>query len=155
MLTDDPSANDRIEHAFEQWAHAVDLAEKLRTLRLARAESGEAFVILTSNPRIESPIKLDLRLIEADQVASPFGSQFRMLHTGGVDGIVFDPFGNPIAYRVLRRHPGDGGPISLTNLGDYDLIPADAIIHYFRVDRPGQSRGIPDITSALHLPPAT
>ncbi|MBI1373650.1 MAG: phage portal protein [Phycisphaera sp.] len=151
MLTDDPQANGRIERAFEQWAHSVGLAEKLRTLRLARAESGEAFVILTNNPRIESPIKLDLRLIEADQVASPFGSQLRMLRAGSVDGIVFDPFGNPIAYQVLRRHPGDAGPVSLTTLGDYDLISAEAIIHYFRVDRPGQSRGIPDITPALPL----
>ena len=40
MLTDDADANARIEDAFEQWSRAVDLPGKLRTMRLARAESG-------------------------------------------------------------------------------------------------------------------
>lgn len=43
MLTDDAEANARIEDAFEAWARAVDLPGKLRTMRMARAESGEAF----------------------------------------------------------------------------------------------------------------
>jgi len=43
MLTDDADANARIEDAFERWSRAIDLPGKLRTMRLARAESGEAF----------------------------------------------------------------------------------------------------------------
>jgi hypothetical protein len=39
-------------------------------MRLARAESGEAFGLLVSSPGIDSPVKLDLRLIEPEQVAS-------------------------------------------------------------------------------------
>lgn len=34
---------------------------------------------------------------------------------------------------------------------EYNRIPANAMIHYFRVDRPGQCRGVPDITPALPL----
>src|SRR5574339_1156872 len=33
----------------------------------------------------------------------------------------------------------------------YDRVPAESVIHYFRADRPGQSRGIPDITPSLPL----
>jgi lambda family phage portal protein len=147
MLLVDSKANDRIEHAFEQWAQAVDLPEKLRTMRMARAESGEAFAILTSNPRVDSPVKLDLKLIEPDQVTSP---RMHLPRLGVVDGIVFDAFGNPIAYQVLRHHPGDLGAWA-AGFADYDLIPAEAVVHYYRADRPGQWRGIPDITPALPL----
>ena len=149
MLTADSKANDRIEHAFEQWALAIDLPAKLRTMRMSRAESGEAFAILTNNPRVDSLINLDLRLIEADQVTSP---QLRLRRPGEVDGIVFDVFGNPIAYQVLRHHPGDAAPGGwATGTSDYDLVSAESVIHYFRTDRPGQWRGIPDITPALPL----
>ncbi len=47
-----------------------------------------------------------------------------------------------------REHPGDDA-FSLTE--NYDTIDASSILHYFRSDRPGQIRGIPDITPALPL----
>ncbi len=147
ILSEDTNANDRVEHAFERWAQAVDLAEKLRTMRMARAESGEAFAILVNNPHVDSPIKLDVKLIEPDQVTTPHA---RLLKADEVDGIVFDKHGNAVAYHVLRHHPGDAGAWS-HNFGDFDTIPAESMVHYFRADRPGQWRGIPDITPALPL----
>ena len=150
MLTPDADANRRIEVAFEQWSRAVDLPGRLRTMRMARAESGEAFGILTNNPHpphMDSPVSLDVRLVEADQVTSPIS---RLPKPHEIDGIVFDRFGNPTAYHVLRRHPGDMG--AWTFGGDaFDVGPAGARIHYFRPDRPGQWRGVPDITPALPL----
>ncbi|MBX3363930.1 MAG: phage portal protein [Phycisphaeraceae bacterium] len=151
MLTASGEANQRIEDVFEGWARAIDLAGKLRTMRMSRAESGEAFAVLTSNPGVDSPVKLDLRLIEPDQVTSPRPRVPRPPTTGEVDGIVFDAFGNPVAYHVLKRHPGDsmfwrdGDPLA------FDVVPAVSMVHYFRPDRPGQWRGIPDITPALPL----
>ncbi len=52
MLTADGEANRRIEHEFHRWAKAVNLAEKLRTLRMAQVQDGEAFAILISNPTL-------------------------------------------------------------------------------------------------------
>lgn len=93
---------------------------------------------------IDGPVKLDLRLVEADQITTPDLS-FRSKNA--VDGIVFDETGNPVEYHVLREHPGDTG-----GFGDqYDRIPASSVIHMFRCDRPGQARGIPDITPSLPL----
>ena len=145
MLTGNSEANRRIEQAFMLWARSVHLAEKLRTMRMARATDGESFAILTNNPRLNTEVQLDLRLVEADQVTTP---DLDRLSTIAVDGIVFDSAGNPVEYHVLRTHPGDG---FYSARSEYDRIPADAVLHWFRADRPGQTRGIPDIMPALPL----
>ncbi len=144
VLTDNADANRRIEREFAAWSRAVNLAEKLRTMRMSRAQDGEAFAVLTSNPVLPTAIQLDLRLIEADQVCTP---DLNALLTNGIDGIVFDDSGNPIEYHVLKSHPGEA--VRLTR--DYNRLPAEAVIHWFRTDRPGQARGIPDIMPALPL----
>jgi len=65
-----------------------------------------------------------------------------------VDGIEFDPFGNPVAYHILKSHPGSGARASFL---DFQRVRADSVIHWFRADRPGQRRGLPDILPALPL----
>jgi lambda family phage portal protein len=143
LLTADGEANRRIELEFARWSKAIGLAEKLRTMRMARGTDGEAFALLTSNPRVLTDVQLDLRLVEADQVATP-DLDFRSPRA--VDGILFDDAGNPIEYHVLRSHPGEG------SLGrEYDPLPAASVIHWYRSDRAGQARGIPDIMPALPL----
>ena len=145
VMTSDAEANRRIEIEFSRWSKAVGLPAILRTMRMARATDGEAFAVLTSNPRLSTAIQLDLRLIEAEQVCTP---SLDALSGNNVDGIVFDGAGNPVEYHVLRRHPGDIG----TGLNrEYDQLPASSVIHWYRCDRPGQARGIPDIMPALPL----
>ena len=95
--------------------------------------------------RIIREFDVDLKIIEADQVTTP---DIRPGTKGAVDGIIFDRSGNPREYHVLKEHPG-GGKAALGL--QYDRVPADAIIHWFRADRPGQSRGLPDILPALPL----
>jgi lambda family phage portal protein len=147
MLTEDDKLNRLLEWEFSRWSDAVRLPEKLRTMRMARAESGEAFALLVANPKVDSPVKLDLRLIEADQIATPDLAR-HAAQKSVTDGIVYDSYGNPEEYHLLKNHPGEGmGLLSL----DYDCIPAHAMIHYYRTDRPGQHRGIPEITPALPL----
>jgi lambda family phage portal protein len=147
MLTGDAAVNRFIEKEFSRWAKATGLAHKLRTMRIAQCETGECFSILATNPRLDTPVQLDATLIEADQVATPWPTQFR--DNNAVDGVVLDDFGNPVAYYVLRRHPGD------TTLGfggiEWDLLPSESVIHLYRAERPGQARGIPEITSSLSL----
>ncbi|MGD9791746.1 MAG: phage portal protein [Phycisphaerales bacterium] len=146
LLTEGDGGNERIEQAFMAWAKAIGLPEKLRTMRASRATDGEVFAVLVSNPGLPTPVKLDIRLIEADQVTTP---DLSFLNDDAVDGIVFDDSGNPSEYHILKGHPGDArtGFLGL----EYDRVPAEAVIHYFRSDRPGQGRGVPDITPALPL----
>ncbi len=145
MLTANANANRIVEQEFFAWADAIGLPEKLRTMRLARVGDGEAFGLLTNNPKIDARVQLDLRLVEAEQITSPTLALDRNRY---VDGIQFDVYGNPISYDVLRVHPGDD-QLSLTD--EYDTVSATDVIHYFRCDRPGQHRGVPDITPALPL----
>jgi len=147
LLTSDSDANKEIERQFTRWADAVGLAEKLRTMRIARAQDGEAFALLTSNSRLATSVTLDLKLVEADQISTP---DLNPLTENSVDGIVFDESGNPLEYHLLRQHPGDAR-IALGGIKDYVRLPAEAVIHWYRMDRPGQSRGIPDIMPALPL----
>jgi lambda family phage portal protein len=142
----DAGANRTIEAEFGRWAKAVGLAEKLRTMRQARAQDGEAFALLFNNGNLDSPVKLDLRLIEADQVTTPNPP---LPPANAVDGIVFDEFGNPTEYHVLKEHPG--ASTALSTSGRHERVPAASMIHWFRCDRPGQSRGLPDILPALPL----
>ena len=143
--------NGIIEREFAAWAKAVDLPGKLRTMRMARAQDGEAFGLLFSNANLNTPVKLDIRLIEADQIATPGSAAPRRgkgAEVSAVDGIEFDAFGNPVYYHILKSHPGSGaGGASL----DYDRVPAASVLHWFRTDRPDQNRGLPDILPALPL----
>ena len=85
LLTDNSGMNRRVETAFAEWSKAISLAEKLRTMRMAKSTDGEVFAVLTANPRIDSPVMLDLKLIEAERVASPVMSLFPT--TSDIDGI--------------------------------------------------------------------
>ena len=139
------NVNGLIEREFAAWAKAVDLPGKLRTMRMSRAQDGEAFGLLHTNMALDHPVKLDLKLIECDQVSTPMMS---LPTPTFVDGIVLDQAGNPVQYHVLKYHPGD---FLHTMPLKYDTIPAAFVIHWFRKDRPGQSRGLPDIMPALPL----
>jgi len=150
LLTADTTINNRVESAFARWAKAINLAEKLRAMRMAKTTDGEVFAVLTlnphpRNPRFDSPVMLDVQLVEADRVASPVASLLPSVDE--VDGITLDPFGNPQTYTILRQHPGD---LSAWR-NQFDVVPADSVIHWFRVDRPDQHRGVPEITPALPL----
>jgi lambda family phage portal protein len=145
MLTASAEANRFIEREFMAWARAIRLAEKLRTMRMARAQDGEAFALFVTNPGLPTQVQLDLRLVEAEQVTTP---DLNPLAGNSIDGIVFDDAGNPQTYHVLRAHPGESrGQL----VPGYDEFPADSVLHWFRPDRPGQARGIPDIMPALPL----
>ena len=67
----------------------------------------------------------------------------------GDDGIECDEDGEVVAYRILKRDPGDNRSYAAPL--NPDRIPAKNVLHWFVPDRPGQLRGIPDITPALPL----
>jgi lambda family phage portal protein len=136
--------NEAVESLFAEWAEEVDLAGKLLLAERSKIESGEVFLRLVTNPGLEHPVKLDIRLIESDQVAFP---GLTGAPAGEVDGIEYDANGNPARYWLLREHPGSG----MVGVGDADAIDAASVIHWFRPRRPGQSRGYPEITPALPL----
>lgn len=146
LLSEDETLNSRVEKAFMSWAERIDLAGKLRTIRMARCQDGEVFILLAENPHYNAgDVQLDLQIIEADRIANPSLTS----EQNNVDGIVFDEYGNPRRYRMLKFHPGSDEVGS--NQFEYVDVSAENMIHFYRVDRPGQHRGIPEITAALPL----
>lgn len=145
LLEDDEAANDQVESAWQEWAEAVDLADKLRIMRRARGTDGEIFAVFTSNPKINHAVKLDIKLIEADQVTSPRPYDFDQ---AGIDGIEFDEHGNPSKYLILKNHPGDTHQPFHGTI-EYDAVDAERVVHYFKAKRAGQSRGLPDFAPAM------
>ncbi len=143
MLLEDEGTNRRIEHDFGVWAKKTHLPAKLRTIRMARCQDGEAFILLARNPALKSNVTLDMQLIEADRVTDDELTS----DPNCVDGITFDPFGNPVSYKVLKRHPGGTDSFNTESA----TVKAENMIHVFRQDRPEQHRGIPEITAALPL----
>jgi capsid protein len=65
-----------------------------------------------------------------------------------VDGIIFDRYNNPTVYHVLKQHPGE-----IWNIGAWQKVDvmADDVIHLFNAIRPGQARGVPEVTPSLPL----
>jgi lambda family phage portal protein len=138
-----------VEREFYDWATLVDLPAKLRTMREALVTDGEAFGLMVNNPRLPG-VQLDLRLVEAEMVATPTEFMTQTLTPEGntVDGLEFDAVGNVVAYQVLNFHPGSNYRVN--NL-EFRRVPAAAMFHWFRRQRPGQNRGMPEVAPALRL----
>jgi lambda family phage portal protein len=143
LLTEDEGYNSQVEQEFAAWSEAINLGEKLQTMRKAKCVDGEAFAVIVNNPQVNHSVKIDLKIVECDRVSTPFPSLFQK-----VDGIHFDKYGNPVSYDVLRDHPGD---TSAYSFGEYDSVPADFMLHWYRQDRSEQSRGLTELLPSLPL----
>lgn len=148
ILTEDDALNEQIEQAFATWARASCFAEKLHTMDQTRCRDGEAFALFVTNPRLNHAVKFDLLLIEADLIADPTGTEIPTANR--LDGIEYDDLGQPVAYHVLSEHPGDA---FRGLVGGSARVDAEQMLHWYRKDRPGQLRGVPELTSSLPLFP--
>lgn len=142
-LTPDRDVNAQIELRWQEWADEVRLADKLWTAKQSKTVDGEAFAHFVTAEHA-SPITLDLVLSEAEQFGRPYTSA--SLAGNEADGVTLDDYGRPVSYHRLRTHPGD-----LTVNFSADVIPAADVVHLYRPDRPGQTRGVSEIVAALPL----
>jgi len=148
VLTENADGNARLERAWRRWASMIDLADIVRMCVSTYWRDGEVFLMRASKLR-NRPYTLDLRLIEADQVGNPmFASVYNDPFTD--DGIRFDRSTNELSFHVFDHHPGSHIPVS-TLTGEW--YSADEVLHLFRAERPGQTRGIPRATPALQMLP--
>ena len=149
VLTNDKEFNDAVETAFHLYCIAANIYEKLWTMIFAQGVDGESFGMFVENYGLRNKVKVDLHLLECDQVSDGVGSW--LVDVRRDDGLILDDFGNIIGYRVLRQHPGDY--LGLGALADPETVPARDMIHLYRVERPGQTRGVTMIAPALMLYP--
>ena len=153
----DTGINDAIEAAWKRWSYAqhchtggkLCFADIERLVIRACAESGEVFIRLVRQSFGGSTIPLAMEVIEADQLddglngRSQQGNEIRM-------GVEVDGWGRPIAYHFLAYHPGDyqfsNQQISTQR---HKRIPAEEVVHLYRTERPGQTRGVSWFASAI------
>ena len=147
MIPGRPDVSRAIEREFMLWSYEVRLADKLRTMRMAKAVDGEAFAKFVTNWNLPTRVLLDLQLIEADRVTSQ--SIYPDDDPLNVDGIRYDSVGNPISYTVLREHPG--ATSFYREFGEYDIVDARDMVHLFRRDRPEQHRGVSEFAPSLQV----
>lgn len=140
----------RVKAAFDEWSVGCDVTGRLDFFGLqalaarTRAESGEALIRIY---RANGPGRVPLRLqvLEPDYLdetkhditAPAAGNRVAW-------GVEIDPHGAPIAYWLYPHHPGDMAG-TVTRRSSSVRVPAADVIHLFRVDRPGQIRGVPDL----------
>ena len=146
ILSPNEEANARVEQAFAKWAKQIGFAEKTLIAKETQFRDGEVFGRLVEDNSIY-PIALNVRLYEADQCTSPYGQLF--YDASYDDGLHIPPqSGQPDRYFFLDYHPGDPQYVP-THQGHW--YQAKDVLHYFRSKRPGQLRGIPELTPALPL----
>ncbi len=144
MQTGNPRFNSMIEAEWQRWGKEVKLPKKLRTAIKAKVSDGEPFIIITQNPRMQHRVKLGLRMVECEQVTTPYlGAN----EPNKIDGIEFDEYGNPLFYDVLKQHPGS----QWSGLNqEPERVPARFMLHLFREDRAGQHRGVSEVAPSLN-----
>jgi len=131
----------QIENDWSKWSKAIGLSDKLRTARFSKLVDGEAFLLLTTNDKINDKIKLDVQLIDADRITSNTISFSENL----IDGMEIDDKGNVTKYKMLENHPSEKITTKTTD------IDAKYIIHLYDILRPGQHRGVSELSPCLDL----
>ena len=148
VMTANPEFNQRLELAYDAWSKKIKLAAKYRTVYGAEFRDGESFIMRAERPR-NYPLSLDLKIFETEQIATPWTGA--ILQDAYVDdGVRFDANTNEIEYYVYDHHPGASIPVS-TLKGEW--YSANEVLHLFRAERPGQTRGIPRVTPSLQTLP--
>ncbi len=133
----------------------VDLARTLDGSAIVRQvyqqylENGDAFVLLPRRPRTGSPYELRLQIIEADRIENKDMASDSETLAGGVQR---DADGSPVAYHILKSHPGTMAGLSKQWIV-YPAFSANTglrnLIHFYNPTRPGQSRGVPDLAAVI------
>ncbi|QCU54401.1 phage portal protein [Burkholderia pseudomallei] len=92
-------------------------------------------------------VPMQIRLLEGDLLPM---EKNEIVPGGGeiVNGVEFNAEGRRVAYHLLRRHPGEYGRAATANMQTV-RVPADEITHVFLALRPGQVRGVPELSTVL------
>lgn len=149
---EEDKVNDYRNAVWEEWAENCELTgqynfdELQQIAQREMCEAGECLVHLVTLPSktfngIYRPIPFALELIEADRIASDRDTYQLMQEREGlkiVRGVEMDLHGRPLAYWIYPAHPDTGLGFQATPI----RISADKIMHLFKRDRIGQSRGV-------------
>lgn len=150
------TANTAIETAWKDRCRlgSLDVTGRLSMSMLHRliirtlARDGEVLLRRYSGPQFGGAAGR-LQIIDVDRLDE---DKNQNLANGGAIkmGVEVDQFSRPVAYHLLRNHPGEVGQWSRGgDTRETDRIPADEIVHIFVPDWPEQVRGVPWMHAAM------
>ena len=148
----DLDASDTIEKAWRLWADSPEYCDvegrsTLTGILQAACDSimrdGEALIALRSNA--DNPFGFAVKLLPVDCLATNLVRQSSQGRTAILNGVELDANGRPIAYHLYSKVSMSG-----TYHGQTTRIPANRIIHVFRNEYPGATRGFPVFAPVLN-----
>lgn len=148
---DEADTNENRDRIWSEWCESCELNgqmtfDEIQTLAFREmVEAGECLIHLVTVPQqfngITRTVPLALELIEADRLATEYDT-YQFAHKSGqnrvVRGVELDQFGKPVAYYIYENHP----QAVHTYRREPVRIEAANIIHLYRRDRIGQTRGV-------------
>lgn len=144
----DKAGNGMVESAWKEFCRrgsiTVDGGMSMVDLQchIASAVPRDGEVILRKIRDSDYAHGVSLQLIEPDQLDETLNEDARNGNPIRMGVEIHRVTRAPIAYHFLRDHPGDTD--YTTHVGSkYIRVPADEIIHIYRRDRVGQTRGVP------------
>lgn len=137
-----------IEQEYEDWKAATKYRPKLWQQRMAKCTDGETFKKAYLSHRLETPVKFNVRVYEADYCTSEGVPDAKQTELTEVDGIRFDKNQEPTDYFLLDEHPG-GSTFAMRALSGR-WYPDRVVTHWYRPTR-NWNRGIPETAPSLPL----
>jgi len=107
------------------------------------ARDGECFIRMVKDT--SNPFAFSLFVMEGDWFDIKRNMELRNNRIIKMS-IEQNVYGEPLAYYQLTRPPENG---TTNYIGEAERVPVDEIIHVYLMERPGQSRGIPWMNTAL------
>ena len=149
----DQTANQILENEFYRWGRPgvctvdgkMSWVDAQRVFIESVVRDGECFVLFVEDNA--NPYRFRLQFLDADLVDSDKnevlanGNQIRM-------GVEVDRANRPVAYWVKTRHPDDY-QVGASPYTKDERISADRMLHAFRMDRIGQTRGTPWTSTSM------
>lgn len=152
---DDDKLKNEIQVLWEDWVDEADAYGQtdfyglLALIVGTEYESGECLVRFRDRKLSDGlSVPLQLQVLEPDHLDIHNTKELTNGNTIQM-GIELNMIGERVAYWLSRRHPGDNTPMSNATLTGEVPVPADDIIHCYRMLRPGQLRGIPHLAPVL------
>jgi capsid protein len=133
--TDDEEYNKESEEYIKEWSYQCEITgrfcfEEVQSIVCKAIDrDGEIFIIFTRDDEGRGKIQL----IESHRVGNATANV-----DGLVDGILYDPVGRIISYRVIEDD------------GSFRDIPAQSCIHVFDPEQISQTRGYPTMQHAIN-----
>lgn len=153
------AANDAVEQAFRERSEPgafevtgrLSRGEYYRLIVRCIARDGEVLVRKLGGAALGGARRGGpglLQVIDIDRLDEQKNEQLANGNTVKL-GVELSPYGTPVAYWLLKQHPGEMGEWNRGLSREHERVPAEEIRHLYVADWPEQVRGFPWMHAAM------